>query len=66
MSFEEFRGYLSSAGMPDEHEVYEARRMDELKTVVIVTSIITAFGLLSFAIWASTLLESVLQLECIV
>jgi hypothetical protein len=66
MTFEEFRGYLSSAGMPDEHEVYEARRMDELKTVVIVTSIITAFGLLSFAIWASTLLESVLQLECIV
>ena len=62
MTFEEFRGYLSAAGMPDEHEVYEERRLNELKIVAIVTSVITGLGLLVFAMWASILLDSIMKL----
>ena len=63
MSFEVFRGYLSSAGMPDEHEVYEERRMNELKTVVIITSLIVGFGLLLLTMWATIFLDSMLKIQ---
>jgi hypothetical protein len=63
MSFEEFRGYLDSVGMPDEHELYEERRMNELKTVVIITSLIIGFGLLLLTMWATIFLDSIMKIQ---